>query len=137
MTAMEFLQQINHNQDMMHHMAQCFESKGNVVVIGGGSVAVDTARAAVRSGASSVTVVCLESGEQVPAHRWELEEAKEEDDSIFFAGDVNSAKCSVIDAMASGRDTAMAVNEKLRGCGLKDAMKQHILQEALLSGMWI
>ncbi len=51
---------------------------GHVVVIGGGSVAVDTARTAVRLGAEKVTMICLESGKAVPAHQWELEEASAE-----------------------------------------------------------
>ena len=48
------------------------------VVIGGGSVAMDTARTALRLGAKKVTVVCLEEGEYVPAHKWEKDEAAEE-----------------------------------------------------------
>jgi len=209
MTAMEYLQQNNHNQEMMHHMAQCFDANDEVIVIGGGSVAVDTARAALRRGAAKATVICLESGEQIPAHPWELEEAKEEgvqfidgvspicfkgdihlalkgvevckvtsfekdadgkisfttdrektqfvpagwaiiaigqeadagwkqlmangeDPMVFYAGDVNSAKCSVIDAMASGRDAALAVMKKLHGCTQKDNAQSHALNEAPL-----
>jgi formate dehydrogenase beta subunit len=45
------------------------------VVIGGGSVAMDTARALKRLGLD-VTCVCLESGGEVPAPAWELAEAK-------------------------------------------------------------
>lgn len=78
MTAMSFMQQTIHNQEIMHHLAQSFEVNGEVVVIGGGSVAIDTARTALRLGASKVTVVCLESGENIPCHSWELDEAREE-----------------------------------------------------------
>ena len=49
----------------------------NVVVIGGGNVATDAAGAAVRCGAGSVRLFCLEDREAMPAHGWEIEEAKE------------------------------------------------------------
>jgi len=41
--------------------------KGKVVVIGGGNVAVDVARTALRLGAGSVAMVCLEQWEEMPA----------------------------------------------------------------------
>jgi formate dehydrogenase beta subunit len=46
-----------------------------VVVIGGGNVAVDVALTSLRSGAEEVTMVCLESREEMPAHKWEIEGA--------------------------------------------------------------
>ncbi|UCC68989.1 MAG: FAD-dependent oxidoreductase [Armatimonadota bacterium] len=49
-----------------------------VVVIGGGNVAIDVARCARRLGAAEVTMVCLESREELPAWDWEIEEALEE-----------------------------------------------------------
>ncbi|MGQ9583181.1 MAG: FAD-dependent oxidoreductase [Thermoplasmatota archaeon] len=48
------------------------------LVIGGGNVAVDVARAALRSGAEEVTMVCLESREAMPASPSELDEALDE-----------------------------------------------------------
>ena len=51
---------------------------GKVVVIGGGNVAVDVARAAVRTDAASVAMYCLESGKEMPASTDEIEEANEE-----------------------------------------------------------
>ena len=54
----------------------------DVIVIGGGNVAVDVARSAMRLGPKSVTMVCLESEEEMPAWDWELEEAAEEGISI-------------------------------------------------------
>jgi len=51
---------------------------GRLVVIGGGNVAMDVARTAIRLGASEVQLACLECGEEMPAHDWEIEEAKEE-----------------------------------------------------------
>jgi NADPH-dependent glutamate synthase beta subunit-like oxidoreductase/coenzyme F420-reducing hydrogenase delta subunit/NAD-dependent dihydropyrimidine dehydrogenase PreA subunit len=49
-----------------------------VIVIGGGNVAMDVARSAVRCGAAKVRLACLESEEEMPAFTWEIEEAKEE-----------------------------------------------------------
>ncbi|MFZ5450498.1 MAG: FAD-dependent oxidoreductase [Thermodesulfobacteriota bacterium] len=48
------------------------------LVIGGGNVAMDVARTAKRQGASQVTIVCLESREEMPASPWEVEEAEHE-----------------------------------------------------------
>ena len=53
------------------------ELGGRVAVIGGGNVAMDVARAAVRLGAE-VTVYYRRSEEEMPADRDELEEAKQE-----------------------------------------------------------
>ena len=77
-TALDFMGSVNNKQYIMRNPQQVFDIKGEVVVIGGGSVAIDTARAALRCGASKVTVACLESGDAVPCHAWELEEAKAE-----------------------------------------------------------
>jgi len=55
---------------------------GNVVVIGGGNVAIDCARTAHRKGADSVEMYCLESKDTMPASLEEIEEAEEEDVKI-------------------------------------------------------
>ncbi len=52
--------------------------KGTVIVIGGGNVAVDTARTAVRLGAEKVILTCLESRAEMPAFEWEVETAEQE-----------------------------------------------------------
>ncbi len=50
-----------------------------VVVIGGGDVAMDAARCALRlPGVSTVHLACLESRAEMPAHAWEAAEALEE-----------------------------------------------------------
>jgi NADPH-dependent glutamate synthase beta subunit-like oxidoreductase len=49
-----------------------------VVVIGGGDVAMDTARTALRLGAEQVDLFCLEKREEMPAHDWEMKEALDE-----------------------------------------------------------
>lgn len=51
---------------------------GNVVVIGGGNVAIDVARTAVRMEAAQVDLYCLENREKMPALDEEIEEALEE-----------------------------------------------------------
>lgn len=173
--AVNLMEKVNSGQTVKLH--------GNVVVVGGGSVAVDTARTAKRLGAEKVTMICLEGCDTIPAHPWELAEAQEEgidvlmdvspqrflghtarlegvevvkiknldfscglafdcikgteqvlpadfcivavgqasnldipdDPRILKAGDVASGKCSVIDAMASGREAAIKIDNELRG----------------------
>jgi NADPH-dependent glutamate synthase beta subunit-like oxidoreductase len=52
--------------------------QGIVWVIGGGGVAMDVARTALRLGADEVHVACLESRSAMPAFTWEIEEAERE-----------------------------------------------------------
>ncbi len=49
-----------------------------VVVVGGGSVAIDVARTSIRLGAEKVLLTCLETDEEMPAHKWEISQAVEE-----------------------------------------------------------
>ena len=49
-----------------------------VVVIGGGNVAIDAARSALRLRAASVQLVSLESLQEMPAHEQEVQEARAE-----------------------------------------------------------
>lgn len=51
---------------------------GRTVVIGGGNVAIDMARTALRAGASEVKLYCLESREEMPAWEHEIREALQE-----------------------------------------------------------
>lgn len=51
---------------------------GNVVVVGGGNVAIDCAGNAHRLGAKSVSMFCLEDRENMPASLSEIREAEEE-----------------------------------------------------------
>ncbi len=69
--AMEFLHRLNGGSPL--------EVTGKTVaVIGGGNVAIDSARSALRLGARSVALYCLESRTEMPAHPWEVQEAEEE-----------------------------------------------------------
>ncbi len=61
------------------------ELSGNVVVIGGGNVAIDVARTGVRQGAAAVNLYCLESPGEMPALPDEIAEA-EEDNVTFHNG---------------------------------------------------
>ncbi len=53
-----------------------------VLVVGGGNVAIDVALTAKRLGAKNVTLVCLERREEMPAWSHEIEEALESDVKI-------------------------------------------------------
>ena len=56
--------------------------QGKTVVIGGGNVAIDAARVALRCGSDDVTMVCLEPREKMPASVEEIAEAAEEGTKI-------------------------------------------------------
>jgi len=70
-SGIEFLSRVN--QDEKETVS------GNVVVIGGGNVAIDVARVAVRAGGEKVSMYCLEKREEMPALEEEIEVAKAED----------------------------------------------------------
>jgi NADPH-dependent glutamate synthase beta subunit-like oxidoreductase len=57
---------------------ECGVRGKRVLVIGGGNVAVDCARVALRCGAADVKLSSLESMDELPAHPWEIEEALDE-----------------------------------------------------------
>jgi len=69
-TGVDFLRDVSLGKDVA--------LKGNVVVIGGGNVAIDVARTAIRENSQSVEMYCLESREEMPALDEEIEEALEE-----------------------------------------------------------
>jgi heterodisulfide reductase subunit A-like polyferredoxin len=56
-----------------------------VLVLGGGNVALDCARTAVRLGAAAVALACLEAREKMPAHPWEIEAAEVEGVALYPA----------------------------------------------------
>jgi heterodisulfide reductase subunit A-like polyferredoxin len=75
----------------------------NVVVIGGGDVAMDAARCALRlPGVKSVHLACLESRAEMPAHAWEAGEAL--DEGIVFHNSLGPTKVQV----AGGKVTGIA-----------------------------
>ncbi|HOO73786.1 MAG TPA: FAD-dependent oxidoreductase [Tepiditoga sp.] len=69
-TGVEFLKDVNLGNETA--------LKGNVIVIGGGNVAIDVARTASRVGGETVNMYCLESRNEMPALEEEIEEALEE-----------------------------------------------------------
>ncbi len=73
-SGVEFLSRINQNEKET--------ISGNVVVIGGGNVAIDVARVAVRAGGENVKMFCLENREQMPALDEEIHVAESEDITI-------------------------------------------------------
>jgi NADPH-dependent glutamate synthase beta subunit-like oxidoreductase/NAD-dependent dihydropyrimidine dehydrogenase PreA subunit len=73
-TGVDFLREVNLGNEM--------KLKGNVVVIGGGNVAIDVARTATRVGASKVEMFCLESKKEMPALSEEIDEATAENIEI-------------------------------------------------------
>ena len=58
----------------------------HIVVIGGGNVAIDVARSALRLDAASVSIICLESRDKMPAHDFEIEDALDEGVVLYDAG---------------------------------------------------
>lgn len=69
-TGVEFLRKVNLGEEL--------KMEGQVVVIGGGNVAIDVARTAERVGASTIDMFCLESRSEMPALDEEIDEAMAE-----------------------------------------------------------
>jgi NADPH-dependent glutamate synthase beta subunit-like oxidoreductase len=70
-TGVEFLRKVNLGEEV--------NVEGETIVIGGGNVAIDVARTAVRIGSSKVEMYCLENREEMPALGEEIHEALAED----------------------------------------------------------
>lgn len=69
-TGVALLKQIN--------LGESVSLSGQVIVVGGGNVAIDVARSAIRQGAKEVHMYCLESRKEMPSLKEEIEEAIEE-----------------------------------------------------------
>lgn len=70
MSGLEFLRRVRREGRVPLH--------GRVAVIGGGDVAVDAARSALRCGAGQVSIYCPEARDSMPAHPQELSSAAAE-----------------------------------------------------------
>ncbi len=70
LAGVDFVRRINLGEDVT--------LEGDTIVIGGGNVAIDVARNAVRTGTGSVSMYCLESRNEMPALEEEIEKALEE-----------------------------------------------------------
>lgn len=69
-SGIDFLRKVN--------LGEKLELNEDVVVIGGGNVAVDVARTAVRAGGKKISIYCLEKPEEMPALEEEIEESLSE-----------------------------------------------------------
>ena len=74
MSGVSFLKKVNEEGYALH---------GDVVVVGGGNVAADVARAALRCTDGKVTMLCLEQRDEMPAARDEIKEILEENIEIL------------------------------------------------------
>ncbi len=106
-TAVDFLKAIREG-----HLTSCRE---DVVVIGGGDVAMDAARSAVRLGATRVRVVSLESEDQMPASSEEKYFAKQE--GIEFVSGYGLSSVREIEAEAGEAEDREA---KIREAKMQD-----------------
>ena len=77
-SANEFLTRSNLMKSYLDDPVTPIMKGGNVAVVGGGNVAMDAARTALRLGADNVYIVYRRSEEELPARREEVEHAKEE-----------------------------------------------------------
>ena len=74
--ALDFLWSVNFDEKT--------ETGKNVVVVGGGNVAVDAAKTALQLGANDVAIMYRRSREEMPANPWEVKEAENEGVKIEF-----------------------------------------------------
>lgn len=77
-SANEFLTRVNLMKSYQNNSDTPIHKAKNVVVVGGGNVAMDAARSAKRLGAENVYIVYRRSEAELPARREEVEHAKEE-----------------------------------------------------------
>lgn len=69
--AVPFLEDVNAGRDIP-------KLGKEIIVIGGGNVAIDVARSAKRISGGRVSMVCLEADHEMPAHDWEVADARAE-----------------------------------------------------------
>lgn len=77
-SANEFLTRVNLMKAYKESSSTPIMKAKKVAVVGGGNVAMDAARCALRLGADSVSIVYRRSEEELPARKEEVEHAKEE-----------------------------------------------------------
>jgi len=75
-----------------YNIDEKLEDLGTVIVIGGGNVAFDSARTAIRMGAKEVYILYRRNEELMPARKIELEEAIEDGVKMVFQTKVIGAK---------------------------------------------
>ena len=88
---------------------------GDVIVIGGGNVATDSARAAIRMGAKSSTIVYRRDESKMPARQVELDEAIEDGVQIIYNtrvinADIENGKIKNINCIKTDSSTDKVVD---------------------------
>ena len=91
------------------------ENLGDVIVIGGGNVATDSARAAIRMGAKSSTIVYRRDNLKMPARQIELEEAIEDGVQIVYntkvlSADIENGKIKNVNCIKTDSSTDKVVD---------------------------
>lgn len=77
-SANEFLTRVNLMKAYLPNSSTPIKKNTNVAVVGGGNVAMDAARCALRLGANKVYIIYRRGFEELPARQEEVEHAKEE-----------------------------------------------------------
>lgn len=82
--AQDFLNGINLKEGFSGFPEGRFPKYGTIAVVGGGNVAMDACRSAVRTGAGKVLIVYRRSEAEMPAHEGEIREARDEGVEFVF-----------------------------------------------------
>ena len=114
--AVDFLRRATDNQEQ--------KLDGDVIVIGGGNVAIDCARTATRFGAGKVSMVCLEDRDSMPASKQEIAEALEENVEIC-----NSWGPKEILKDENGHVTGVVFKKCIRTIDLKPINLHHYMKK--------
>lgn len=123
-SANEFLTRVNLMKAYLDSSDTPVKKSKNVVVVGGGNVAMDAARSALRLGADDVYIVYRRSLEELPARKEEVEHAMEEgihfnllnnpveilSDEEGFVRGVKCIKMELGEPDASGRRRPVAID---------------------------
>lgn len=122
--ANEYLTRVNLMKAYDSHFDTPIQKSKNVVVVGGGNVAMDAARCAKRFSPESVTVVYRRTEEDMPARKEEILHAKQEGINFMFlsnpteflgsSGKVETVKCSkmkISKDLESGKNFVGPLNE--------------------------
>ena len=102
LSANEFLTRANLMKAYRDGSATPVMKGGKVAVVGGGNVAMDAARTALRMGAEEVSIVYRRSMEEIPARREEVEHAEEE--GVIFRLLINPVEILGYENPADARD---------------------------------
>ena len=91
-TAVDFLRKVDTKKNV--------QLEGDVLVVGGGNVAIDAARVSTRCSNGKVSMFCLEDREKMPASKEEIKEAEEE--SVVINNSWGPKKILTKDGKVSG-----------------------------------